>query len=639
MKTLKHLLIIFFLIITFKSVYGHSVQVVYCTDCSGTVKVFVEHWHHNSTEPLLSVAMTFNVTYGSITNTVTKLPVDTISNTPKNALPNCLTTPITFGFCPNDANTYNDWLIYEFTGIPANSTFSVDVVYSNDVIAQDMCGMLPASTGTLLINNSNIQLHDTLTICQGDSSLIFGTYQSTSGTYYDSLQTVNGCDSILATTLTVTPTYFSNNYDTICQGDSILIGGAYQSIAGTYYDSLQTVNGCDSILATTLAVTPTYFSNNYDKICQGDSILIGGVYQNTLGTYYDSLQTINGCDSIIATTLAVTPTYFNNNYDTICQGDSSLIFGTYQSAAGTYYDSLQTVNGCDSILATTLTVNSTYFGNNFDTICQGDSSLIFGTYQSAAGTYYDSLQTVNGCDSILATTLTVNSTYFGNNFDTICQGDSILIGGTYQNTTGTYYDSLQTINGCDSIIEIILSVDTSLTANFTKTIDPNDSLNLLVTNLATGNNLQYLWDFGDGNTSTQAYPSHIYASIGVYNLCLTITDSITGCSSMFCDSTTVMRTTGIKTIQVTSTNVGIVEVVNFDEMNLFPNPTQHTFTIDLGETQDSQILVTSIEGKMMYDKVITNNQVIIDASKWTNGLYFVNVIIDNQHKVFKLVKQ
>ncbi|MDF1674159.1 MAG: PKD domain-containing protein [Vicingaceae bacterium] len=535
MKKLKHLLIIFFLMLTFKGVYGHSVQVVYCTDCSGTVRVFVEHWHPAS-EPLLNAAMTFNVTYGTIINTVTKLPVDTIFNVPKNALPNCSTTPTTFGFCPSDANTYNDWLIYEFSGIPNNSLFAVDVVYSNDIIASDMCGMLPASTGTLLINN-NTQVHDTLTICQGDSSLIFGNYQSTSGTYYDSLQTVNGCDSILATTLTVTPTYFSNNFGTICQGDSILIGGTYQSIAGTYYDSLQTVSGCDSILATTLTVTPTYFSNNFGTICQGDSILIGG------------------------------------------------------------------------------------------------------TYQSVAGTYYDSLQTVNGCDSILATTLTVTPTYFSNNFGTICQGDSILIGGTYQSIAGTYYDSLQTVSGCDSILATILSIDTSLTANFTKIIDPNDSLNLLVTNLASGNNLQYLWDFGDGNTSTQAHPTHIYATIGVYNLCLTITDSITGCSSMFCDSTTVMRTTGIKTIEVVSTNVGIAEIVNFDKMKLFPNPTQHTFILDLGETQEAQVLVTSIEGKMMYNKVITNNIVVIDASKWTNGFYLVNVIIDNQHKVFKLVKQ
>ena len=476
---------IFFLIITFKSVYGHSVQVVYCVDCSGTVKVFVEHWH-SASEPLLNSAITFNVTYGTVTSTVTKLPVDSIFNVPKNALPNCLSTPTTFGTCPGSADTYNDWLVYEFSGIPNNSTFSVVVGYSNDIITQDMCGMLPASTGTLLINNNNIQMHDTLTICQGDSSLIFGTYQNTSGTYYDSLQTVNGCDSILTTTLTVNPTYFNNNYDTICQGDS---------------------------------------------------------------------------------------------------------------------------------------------------------SLIFGTYQNTSGTYYDSLQTVNGCDSILATTLTVNPTYFSNNNNTICQGDSILIGGVYQSTSGTYYDSLQTANGCDSIIETILTVDTSLVANFTKTLDPNDSLNLLVTNLATGNNLQYLWDFGDGNTSTLAYPSHIYSSIGVYNLCLTVTDSITGCSSMFCDSTTVMRTTGIKTIEVVSTNVGVSDIVNIDKMKLFPNPTQHTFTLDLGETQYARILVVSIEGKMLYNKDVTNNQVVIDVSKWTNGLYFVNVIIDNQHKVFKLIKQ
>jgi PKD repeat protein len=485
MKKIKHILIIVFLIVTFKSVYSHSVQVVYCADCSGTVRVFVEHWHPAS-EPLLNAAMSFDVTYGTITSSVIKFPIDTIFNVPKNTLPNCLTTPTTFGACSGSANTYNDWLIFEFSGIPANTTFSVVVVAGFDIISSDMCGMLPASTGIILINNSNLQVYDTLTICQGDS------------------------------------------------------------------------------------------------------ILIGGVYQNTPGIYYDSLQTINGCDSIIATTLSLNPTYFNNNNNTICQGDSSLIFGVYQSTSGTYYDSLQTANGCDSIIAITLTVNPTYFSNN-------------------------------------------------NN--TICQGDSILIGGVYQNTPGTYYDSLQTINGCDSIIETILTVDTSLTANFTKTLDPNDSLNLLVTNLATGNNLQYLWDFGDGNTSTLAYPSHIYSSIGVYNLCLTVTDSITGCSSMFCDSTTVMRTTGIKTIHVVSSSVGVKDIVKFDKIKLFPNPTQHTFTINLGETQHTQILVTSIEGKMMYNKVITNDNVIIDASKWTNGFYLVNVIIDNQHKVFKLVKQ
>lgn len=35
----------------------------------------------------------------------------------------------------------------------------------------------------------------------------------------------------------------------------------------------------------------------------------------------------------------------------------------------------------------------------------------------------------------------------------------------------------------------------------------------------------YLWDFGDGNTSQQANPSHTYASIGTYTVTLTVTDN------------------------------------------------------------------------------------------------------------------
>ncbi|MCG3165447.1 MAG: hypothetical protein POELPBGB_01210 [Bacteroidia bacterium] len=35
----------------------------------------------------------------------------------------------------------------------------------------------------------------------------------------------------------------------------------------------------------------------------------------------------------------------------------------------------------------------------------------------------------------------------------------------------------------------------------------------------------WLWDFGDGSTSTQQYPSHIYTSAGTYNVTLTVTDN------------------------------------------------------------------------------------------------------------------
>jgi PKD repeat protein len=36
----------------------------------------------------------------------------------------------------------------------------------------------------------------------------------------------------------------------------------------------------------------------------------------------------------------------------------------------------------------------------------------------------------------------------------------------------------------------------------------------------------YLWDFGDGSTSTIANPSHVYTTEGAYNVCLTLSSSI-----------------------------------------------------------------------------------------------------------------
>ena len=40
-----------------------------------------------------------------------------------------------------------------------------------------------------------------------------------------------------------------------------------------------------------------------------------------------------------------------------------------------------------------------------------------------------------------------------------------------------------------------------------------------------GNAITYLWDFGDGSTSTEANPIYTYASAGIYTVTLTVTDT------------------------------------------------------------------------------------------------------------------
>lgn len=46
------------------------------------------------------------------------------------------------------------------------------------------------------------------------------------------------------------------------------------------------------------------------------------------------------------------------------------------------------------------------------------------------------------------------------------------------------------------------------------------------------NAASYLWDFGDGNTSTQQNPSHIYSTFGLYTICLSVTDTCGGVNTI-----------------------------------------------------------------------------------------------------------
>ncbi|HIA36138.1 MAG TPA: gliding motility-associated C-terminal domain-containing protein, partial [Flavobacteriales bacterium] len=87
----------------------------------------------------------------------------------------------------------------------------------------------------------------------------------------------------------------------------IFLQGAYQTASGTYFDTLAAANGCDSIITITLTVNPAVTSTILDSICQGDSILLGGSWQTTAGTYNDTITngSANSCDSIIITTLTV----------------------------------------------------------------------------------------------------------------------------------------------------------------------------------------------------------------------------------------------------------------------------------------------------------------------------------------------
>lgn len=464
-------------------------------------------------------------------------------------------------------------------------------------------------------NSTNPQV-----ICEGASYTIGINTYTVSGTYIDNLLSTQGCDSIVTTILTVNPTFNVNNPQSICQGASYSINGNSYSTAGSYTDLYQSVNGCDSLVNTVLTVNPVYNVNNSQTICQGETYIVGTSSYTTSGTYTDNLQSISGCDSIVMTILTVNPIYAVNNPQTICQGDSYSIGGNTYITDGTYVNTLQSINGCDSIVTTQLTVNPIYTVNDPQTICQGDSYSIGGNTYTTAGTYVNTLQSINGCDSIVTTSLTVRANILVNNPQTICQGGSYTIGTSTYTTAGTYQNVLTSINGCDSTVTTILTVNNP-TLNTNVSIS-GDELSLS----SLENNATYQWVncnnnfvFIGGAINQDFTP----ISNGNYAVILTtLTCNVSDTSLCF-----VIDNIGVENLTL---NMGI---------QVFPNPTNSNFRIETTISKIESISIFNAEGKLILEQKISQNSIEIDAQKWSDGVYWIEINTEQGIVHEKIIKE
>jgi sortase (surface protein transpeptidase) len=363
----------------------------------------------------------------------------------------------------NNPQTICSGISYSFNG----HTYSTAGNYRDTLHTTSGCDSIIV---TQLTVNPIYSVNNPQTICNG-SSYTFNSHTYTlQANYRDTLHTVNGCDSIVVTQLTVNPVYSVNNPQTICNGGSYIFNGHTYTLQANYRDTLHTVNGCDSIIVTQLTVNPVYSVNNPRAICNGGSYTFNGRTYTTAASYRDTLHTINGCDSIIVTQLTVNPVYSVNNPQTICNGGSYTFNGHTYTTAASYRDTLHTINGCDSIIVTQLTVNPVYSVNNPQTICSGGSYIFNGHTYSTAASYRDTLHSITGCDSIIVTQLTVNPVYSVNNPRTICAGGSYTFNSHTYTVAGTYRDTLHTVTNCDSIIITQLMVNPVYTVNNPQTI-------------------------------------------------------------------------------------------------------------------------------------------------------------------------
>ena len=92
-------------------------------------------------------------------------------------------------------------------------------------------------------------------------------------------------------------------------------------------------------------------------ICEGASLNFGGINITNSGVYTQTFTAVNGTDSIVTLTVTVNPSY-NIVIDTVLnEGDVYTENGFNESEIGTYVQYFQTIEGCDSIITLNILSN------------------------------------------------------------------------------------------------------------------------------------------------------------------------------------------------------------------------------------------------------------------------------------------
>ena len=566
---------------------------------------------------------------------------------------------------------------------------------------------------------------------------------STPGNYMVTVTLPNGCSSSATVNVSVgttpTPTILGNT--TFCQGEATTLtangGVSYVwnnastgnsisvSQSGVYTVTATNAEGCSATASITATVNPlpNVNINGNNSFCQGDNITLTAtgastyVWNNTstntaitvssAGTYTVTGTDANGCSNIATKTVSVNPTYNVPLTHSICQGESYNFYGQSLTTAGTYTHTLQTVNGCDSVLTLSLSVKAlptpTITGNT--SLCEGETTTLTANggvsyaWSNAAtansinvsqsGIYIVTATNAEGCSAPANVTVTVNPlptiTIGGNT--TLCAGNSTTLTAsgadsyswsTGDNTAsvsisafGIYTVTGTTTAGCSGTANVTVLVSqlpvitisgetdicagesTTLTANGGETYLWNDGTtgNTLTVNLA-GTYQVIGYNAAGCNAMASAtvnvwQPTATELSVECPDSCYTW-NAQTYCTSG--DYTQTLQTVhgcdSVVTLHLTIT-VGIDDHETVD-FKVYPNPTSHVInvqcTMNNAQLGDMELQLVDVYGRLL-DVVetpcIASPQTVqIDLSRYAKGVYFIKAVADGKTiAIRKVVKQ
>lgn len=407
------------------------------------------------------------------------------------------------------------------------------------------------------------------------------------------------------------------------ENNSIVSAGPLPS--GSHLAVLTDSSGCmwtDTIFVDSVA-NPLVDLGPDTTICPGTGVTLdagnpGSIYQWTTGSTTQAINLtqpltvavlvtdLNGCigrDTVVVSQFAGPNTGISSN-GPICESETLQLLGP----SGNPVNAWTGPNGFTSSQP-----NNTIPPNHIP----GPNTYVFSTSGPDGCTVVDSVVVTIFADPDIPLA----------DDTTLCDGAVISLdagnpGNLYQwsnsantqtitiNSAGTYSVTVTTLDGCTDIDSIVVGTDVTPAAAFNPLNAPGPFA-FDFSDLSTGNPTTWLWDFGDGNSSTQQNPSHTYLLPASYNVCLTVTGP---CGT---DST-------CQALVVTRSGSPFAHV---PPITIFPNPNDGYAWLQFNSGDAIEIAVIDAQGKIVHRQAhggpSPGEKSALDLSHLSSGIYLV----------------
>ncbi len=470
---------------------------------------------------------------------------------------NILGSGSTLSVNPTTSTTYS--VQYNVNGCTSTSTVlvSVEATPQPQVVNDSIC---LGQTGTLFV--SNISAGGTYLWSTGATTASLSAAPTTSTTYSVVYTSASGCvaPSVSADIIVKPNPIVTVANDTICIGSTTTLTSSVDLIGGTYawsplpstgnsitvtpnttstYTVIYNLQGCTDTASSTVLVNPIpVAATSNTTICFGSVATLNASANLPNGTYlwstgettasiqvspgttttYSVAYTLNNCTSpSVNAIVTVNPIpVVTLSSATICEGDNVTLTATPNLTGGSYtWGPLNLVGGASQTLSplvdTTLTVIYTLLN------CPSLPASGTVTVNPLPIVTFSS-NIVEGCAPLGVTFTATDQTNATYNWST-----SNALTGTGSSTTilfptgGTFDVTLAatTVNGCfaSNSMANYIYVEDLPNADFESPISifTNEAQYVQFSNLSTGAT-NYIWNFGDGQMSTEVEPSHIFQS-------------------------------------------------------------------------------------------------------------------------------